>query len=60
MEFENNEMEGSVRGRILMKKDRRGEILLKTAGETNGNPGESAIGAIIYHSGEKLKKSNTT
>ena len=29
--------------------DRRGGILLKTAGETNGNPGEAGTGLIMYH-----------
>ena len=29
---------------------------MKTSGETNGNPGESGTGAIIYHRGEKLKE----
>ena len=30
--------------------------MLKTAGETKGNPGESGTGAIIYHRGEKIKE----
>ena len=29
--------------------DRRGGILLKTAGESNGELGPTGIGAIIYH-----------
>ena len=31
------------------EEDRRGGILLKTSGETKGNPGESGTGSIIYH-----------
>ena len=34
----------------------RGGILLKTSEETNGNPWESGMGAIIYHRGEKIKE----
>ena len=29
--------------------DRRGGVLLKTSGETKGNPGESGTGYVIYH-----------
>ena len=34
--------------------DRRGGILLKTAGETRGNPGEAGTGLIIYHREQKV------
>ena len=29
--------------------ERRGGVLLKTSGETKGNPGESGTGYVIYH-----------
>ena len=31
-------------------------MLLKTSGETRGNPGESGTGIIIYHRQEKLRE----
>ena len=40
----------------IQEEDRRGGILLKTAGETKGSPGESGIGNIIYHRQEKIKE----
>ena len=36
------------------EEDRRGGILLKTSGVTNGNPCESGTSAIIYHRGNKI------
>ena len=37
-------------------EDRRGGILLKTSGVTNGNPSETGTSAIIYHGGNKIKE----
>ena len=34
--------------------DRRGGVLLKVAGQTNGNPGEAGTGEVIYHRNEKI------
>ena len=36
------------------EEDRRGGILLKVAGQTNGNPGEAGTGVIIYHRNENF------
>ena len=36
-------------GMRTQELDRRGGVLLKTSGETKGNPGESGTGSIIYH-----------
>ena len=36
------------------EEDRRGGVLLKVAGQTNGNPGEAGTGAVIYHRNEKI------
>ena len=36
------------------EEDRRGGILLKVSGQTNGNPGEAGTGTIIYHRNEKI------
>ena len=36
------------------EEDRRGGVLLKVAGQTNGHPGEAGTGTIIYHRNEKI------
>ena len=37
-----------------LEEDRRGGVLLKVAGQTNGHPGEAGTGAVIYHRNEKI------
>ena len=44
-------------GMRSQEMDRRGGVLLKTSGETKGNPGESGTGSIIYHWEVKIKES---